>query len=142
MTLWLQAGLWGLLAGGALVIGAAVAWLVRVPQRVVAADRLPGLPASEAALESLWLDRRGPEAAGSRLHHDPRGDPHPSGLGRRALVHRHVPRSGPPRAVGTGRPDGRPGLGMEPGSTAVPRAKFRPVATGSGALPRYAHPRR
>src|SRR5699024_187629 len=73
MTLWLQAGLWGLLAGGALGIGAAVAWLVRVPQRVVAADRLPGLPASEAALESLWFDRRGPEAAGSCLHHDPWG---------------------------------------------------------------------
>ena len=31
-----QAGLWGLLAGGALVLGAAVAWTVRVPQRVVA----------------------------------------------------------------------------------------------------------
>jgi len=37
VALWLQAGLWGLLAGGALVIGAGVAWLVRVPQRVVAA---------------------------------------------------------------------------------------------------------
>ena len=32
----LQAGLWGLLAGGALVLGAAVAWKVRVPHRVVA----------------------------------------------------------------------------------------------------------
>lgn len=32
-----QAGLWGLLAGGALVIGAAVAWFVRVPQRLIAA---------------------------------------------------------------------------------------------------------
>lgn len=30
-----QSGLYGLLAGGALVLGAAVAWLVRVPQRVV-----------------------------------------------------------------------------------------------------------
>jgi zinc transporter, ZIP family len=36
MPVWLQAGLWGLLAGGALVIGAAVAWLLRVPQWVVA----------------------------------------------------------------------------------------------------------
>ncbi|GGB74479.1 ZIP family zinc transporter [Knoellia flava TL1] len=36
MPVWAQAGLWGLLAGGALVIGAAVAWFVRVPQRVVA----------------------------------------------------------------------------------------------------------
>lgn len=36
MPVWAQAGLWGLFAGGALVIGAAVAWFVRVPQRVVA----------------------------------------------------------------------------------------------------------
>lgn len=36
MPIWLQAGLWGLLAGGALVIGALVALAVRVPQRVVA----------------------------------------------------------------------------------------------------------
>jgi zinc transporter, ZIP family len=32
----IQAGLWGLLAGGALVVGAAVAWFVRVPQRLIA----------------------------------------------------------------------------------------------------------
>lgn len=32
----IQAGLWGLLAGGALVIGAAFAWFVRVPQRLIA----------------------------------------------------------------------------------------------------------
>jgi len=36
MAVWAQAGLWGLLAGGALVVGAAIAWFVRVPQRVVA----------------------------------------------------------------------------------------------------------
>jgi ZIP family zinc transporter len=36
MPIWLQAGAWGLLAGGALVLGAAIAWYVRVPQRVVA----------------------------------------------------------------------------------------------------------
>ena len=34
MPTWLAAGLWGLLAGGALVIGAAIAWSVNVPQRV------------------------------------------------------------------------------------------------------------
>lgn len=33
----LQAGLWGALAGGALLLGAAVAWFVRVPPRLVAA---------------------------------------------------------------------------------------------------------
>ena len=35
MPVWLTAGGWGLLAGGALVLGALVAWFVRVPQRVV-----------------------------------------------------------------------------------------------------------
>ncbi|WP_290061889.1 ZIP family metal transporter [Amycolatopsis solani] len=36
MPQWAEAGLWGLLGGAALVLGAAVAWWVRVPQRVVA----------------------------------------------------------------------------------------------------------
>lgn len=36
MPVWAQAGLWGLLAGGALVIGAAISWFVHVPRRVVA----------------------------------------------------------------------------------------------------------
>ena len=36
MPIWLEAGAWGLLAGGALVIGALIAWFVRVPQPVVA----------------------------------------------------------------------------------------------------------
>ena len=36
MPTWLEAGLWGLLGGGALVLGAAVAWFVRVPARIVA----------------------------------------------------------------------------------------------------------
>jgi ZIP family zinc transporter len=36
VPIWVQAGLWGLGAGGALVVGALVAWLVEVPQRVVA----------------------------------------------------------------------------------------------------------
>jgi ZIP family zinc transporter len=33
---WIDAGLWGLLGGAALVLGAAVAWFVRVPQAVIA----------------------------------------------------------------------------------------------------------
>jgi len=33
---WLEAGLWGLLGGGALVIGALVAWFVPVPRAVIA----------------------------------------------------------------------------------------------------------
>ena len=36
MPIWLEAGAWGLLAGGALVVGAVIAWFVRVPQPVVA----------------------------------------------------------------------------------------------------------
>jgi ZIP family zinc transporter len=34
---YLQAGLWGLLSGAALLVGAAVAWVVALPQRLVAA---------------------------------------------------------------------------------------------------------
>jgi ZIP family zinc transporter len=34
---WLEAGLWGLVGGGALVLGAAIAWFFRVPRDVVAA---------------------------------------------------------------------------------------------------------
>ena len=36
MPVWLEAGAWGLVAGGALVVGAAVAWVIPVPRRVVA----------------------------------------------------------------------------------------------------------
>lgn len=36
MPTWIEAGLWGLLAGGALVLGSAVAWFVRVPKQVIA----------------------------------------------------------------------------------------------------------
>lgn len=36
MPIWLQAGFWGLMAGGALVVGAAIAWFARVPKAVVA----------------------------------------------------------------------------------------------------------
>lgn len=36
MPVWVEAGLWGLVGGAALVLGALVAWTVRVPQRVVA----------------------------------------------------------------------------------------------------------
>lgn len=36
MPTWLEAGLWGLLGGGALVLGALIAWLVHVPRVVIA----------------------------------------------------------------------------------------------------------
>ena len=37
MPVWLQAGLWGAGAGATLVVGAAIAWFVRVPRPVIAA---------------------------------------------------------------------------------------------------------
>lgn len=37
MSIALQAGMWGLVAGGALVLGALIAWFVHVPQKVIAA---------------------------------------------------------------------------------------------------------
>ncbi len=37
MPVWLQAGLWGLLAGSALLIGAAAGYFSRMPQRIIAA---------------------------------------------------------------------------------------------------------
>jgi ZIP family zinc transporter len=36
MPTWLAAGLWGLIAGGALVVGAAIAWWVSVPPKIIA----------------------------------------------------------------------------------------------------------
>jgi len=35
VPLYVQAALWGLLAGGALVLGAGLAWVLRIPQRVI-----------------------------------------------------------------------------------------------------------
>ena len=37
LPLWLQAGLWGLLAGGALLVGAYAGCRFQVPQRLIAA---------------------------------------------------------------------------------------------------------
>ena len=37
MPEWVEAGLWGFAGGAALVLGAAVAWFVRVPAAVIAA---------------------------------------------------------------------------------------------------------
>lgn len=36
MPIWVEAGLWGLLAGSTLVVGAAIAWWVQVPRHVIA----------------------------------------------------------------------------------------------------------
>jgi zinc transporter, ZIP family len=37
IPLWLQAGFWGLLAGSALLLGAAIGYYVKIPQRLIAA---------------------------------------------------------------------------------------------------------
>lgn len=52
----LQAGLWGLLAGGALVLGALVAWFVRVPQRLIAAVTAFGAGVLISALAFELMD--------------------------------------------------------------------------------------
>src|SRR4051812_2834787 len=58
----LQAALWGLLAGGALVLGAAIAWFIRVPQRLIAGIMAFGAGVLISALAFELMDeayRRG-----------------------------------------------------------------------------------
>jgi ZIP family zinc transporter len=56
VSTWLEAGLWGLLAGSALVLGAAIAWTVRVPARVVAAVMAFGAGVLVSALAFDLMD--------------------------------------------------------------------------------------
>ncbi|MEO6500715.1 MAG: ZIP family metal transporter [Jatrophihabitantaceae bacterium] len=56
MPVWIEAGLWGLCAGAALVIGAAVAWVLRVPQKVVASVMAFGAGVLIAALSFDLVD--------------------------------------------------------------------------------------
>ncbi|MER7127891.1 ZIP family metal transporter [Streptosporangium saharense] len=53
---WLQAGLWGTAAGGALVLGAAVAWLVRVPAAIIAGIMAFGAGVLISALSFELID--------------------------------------------------------------------------------------
>lgn len=70
MPVWMQAGGWGLLAGGALVLGALVAWFVTVPQRVVAGIMAFGAGVLISALSFDLMDEAestgglGPTAVG------------------------------------------------------------------------------
>src|SRR5690349_18855410 len=62
MPLWVQAGGWGLLAGSALVLGAAIGWFAHVPQRAVAAVMAFGSGVLISALSFELMDeayRRG-----------------------------------------------------------------------------------
>lgn len=56
MPLSIQAGLWGLLSGSALVIGAAVAWFIHVPQRLIAAVMAFGSGVLISALSFELMD--------------------------------------------------------------------------------------
>lgn len=56
MTLPIQAGLWGLLGGAALVLGAATAYLVQLPQRIVAAVMAFGAGVLISALAFELMD--------------------------------------------------------------------------------------
>jgi ZIP family zinc transporter len=62
MSVWLEAGLWGLLAGGALVLGALVAWFIDVPRTVVASIMAFGAGVLISALAFDLLDEA--EASG------------------------------------------------------------------------------
>lgn len=57
MPIWLQAGFWGLVAGGALVVGAAIAWLVKVPRTVVASIMAFGAGVLISALAFDLVDK-------------------------------------------------------------------------------------
>lgn len=61
MPTWAEAGLWGLLAGGALLIGAGVGYFARVRQRVIAAIMAfgSGVLISARAVPAFFSRRRG-----------------------------------------------------------------------------------
>ncbi|NJM76523.1 MAG: ZIP family zinc transporter [Acaryochloridaceae cyanobacterium RU_4_10] len=56
MPLWLQAGLWGLLAGSALLVGAALGFYVKIPQRAIAAIMAFGAGVLISALAFELMD--------------------------------------------------------------------------------------
>ncbi|OWW22792.1 ZIP family metal transporter [Noviherbaspirillum denitrificans] len=56
IPLWAQAGLWGLVSGGALVIGAGVAYFIAVPQRIIAAIMAFGSGVLISALSFELMD--------------------------------------------------------------------------------------
>ncbi|MBB5692806.1 ZIP family metal transporter [Muricoccus pecuniae] len=57
MPIYVQAGLWGLLSGAALVIGAALAWFVRMPARAIAAITAFGAGVLISALSFDLMDQ-------------------------------------------------------------------------------------
>jgi ZIP family zinc transporter len=62
ISIWLQSGLWGFVAGAALLIGPVLAYFVQVPQRLIPAITAFGNAASISALSFELMDeacRRG-----------------------------------------------------------------------------------
>ncbi len=57
MTGWLEAGLWGLLAGSALLLGAGIGFFMKVPQRLVAAVMAFGSGVLISALSFELMDK-------------------------------------------------------------------------------------
>ena len=57
MPVWIEAGLWGLVAGGALVVGALIAWAMHVPARVVASVMAFGAGVLISALAFDLVDK-------------------------------------------------------------------------------------
>lgn len=53
---WLQAGFWGLVGGSALLLGAALGYCVKIPQRVVAAIMAFGAGVLISALSFELMD--------------------------------------------------------------------------------------
>lgn len=49
LPVWLQAGFWGLFGGSALLVGAAIGYFLRVPQRAMSSDK------PLASTPQLWL---------------------------------------------------------------------------------------
>jgi ZIP family zinc transporter len=56
VPLWLQAGFWGLLAGSALLLGAAIGYYAKIPQRVIAAIMAFGAGVLISALAFELMD--------------------------------------------------------------------------------------
>ena len=57
MPVWLQAGWWGLVAGGALVVGTLIAWFVRVPPKIVSSIMAFGAGVLISALAFDLIDK-------------------------------------------------------------------------------------
>jgi ZIP family zinc transporter len=56
MPVFVQAGLWGALAGAALILGAAIAWFLKIPQRLIAAIMAFGSGVLISALSFELMD--------------------------------------------------------------------------------------